>query len=187
MKAPGQAIDSIVSGGAILSGGTVRNSVIGRGVHVLSGALVEDSIMFDNCVIGRRSRVRRAILDKNVHVPEDASIGYDLARIADSTTSPKAASWWWKGTGPRSTSRPCFYKALAPPAFQPARPVLVIRIAINPVIPRSEAIRGICFCDFFFEICELLQRTCFHPRLRYNERRRQLALPAKFSVPRSGA
>jgi glucose-1-phosphate adenylyltransferase len=56
----------------------VRNSVIGRGVRVLSGALVEDSIVFDHCVIGRRSRVRRAILDKNVHVPEDASIGYDI-------------------------------------------------------------------------------------------------------------
>ena len=76
----GQATDSIVSGGSILSGGTVRNSVIGRGVRVLSGALVEDSIVFDNCVIGRRARVRRAILDKNVHVPEDASIGFDLAQ-----------------------------------------------------------------------------------------------------------
>ena len=74
----GQAMDSIISGGSILSGGTVRNSVIGRGVNVLSGALVEDSIVFDHCVIGRRARVRRAILDKNVRVPEDASIGYDL-------------------------------------------------------------------------------------------------------------
>ncbi len=55
----------------------MRNSVIGRGVRVLSGALVEDSIVFDHCVIGRRARVRRAILDKNVRVPEDASIGYD--------------------------------------------------------------------------------------------------------------
>jgi glucose-1-phosphate adenylyltransferase len=74
----GQAMDSIISGGSILTGGSVRNSVIGRGVKVLSGALVEDSIVFDHCVIGRRARVRRAILDKNVRVPEDASIGYDL-------------------------------------------------------------------------------------------------------------
>jgi glucose-1-phosphate adenylyltransferase len=73
----GIATDSIISGGTILTGGTVRNSVIGRGVRVLSGALVEDSIVFDHCVIGRRARVRRAILDKNVRVPEDASIGYD--------------------------------------------------------------------------------------------------------------
>ena len=76
----GQATDSIISGGTILIGGTVHNSVIGRGVRVLSGALVEDSIVFDHCVIGRRARVRRAILDKNVRVPEDASIGYDTGQ-----------------------------------------------------------------------------------------------------------
>jgi glucose-1-phosphate adenylyltransferase len=74
----GQAIDTIVSGGTILSGGMARNSVLGRHVRVHSGALVEDSIIFDNCDIGRRARVRRAILDKNVRVPEDAEIGYDL-------------------------------------------------------------------------------------------------------------
>jgi glucose-1-phosphate adenylyltransferase len=75
----GQAIDSIVSGGCLLSGGTVRNSVLGRGVRVHSGALVEDSVILDYCDIGRRSKIRRAILDKNVRVPADAVIGYDLA------------------------------------------------------------------------------------------------------------
>jgi glucose-1-phosphate adenylyltransferase len=75
----GQAIDSIVAPGSILSGGTARNSLIGRGVRLHAGALVEDSIIFDNCDIGRRAKVRRAILDKNVRVPEDAVIGYDLA------------------------------------------------------------------------------------------------------------
>ncbi|MFN3324977.1 MAG: glucose-1-phosphate adenylyltransferase [Bryobacteraceae bacterium] len=74
----GQAIDSVVSGGSILSGGLVRNSVLGRGVRVHTGAVVEDSIIFDGCDIGRRAKVRRAILDKNVRVPEDAQIGYDL-------------------------------------------------------------------------------------------------------------
>ncbi len=76
----GWAIDSIVSGGAILSGGSVRNSIIGRGVKIHAGAEVEDSVIFDNCDIGRRAKVRRAILDKNVRVPEDATIGYDLER-----------------------------------------------------------------------------------------------------------
>jgi glucose-1-phosphate adenylyltransferase len=75
----GTALDSIVSGGTILSGGMVRSSVLGRGVRVHSGAYVEDSIIFDNCDIGRRAKVRRAILDKNVKVPEEATIGYDLA------------------------------------------------------------------------------------------------------------
>jgi glucose-1-phosphate adenylyltransferase len=74
----GEAIDSIVSGGCILSGGTVRNSVLSRGVKVHAGAQVDDCIILDNCDIGRRAKIRRAILDKNVRVPEDAVIGYDL-------------------------------------------------------------------------------------------------------------
>jgi glucose-1-phosphate adenylyltransferase len=76
----GQAIDTIVSGGCILSGGVARNSVLGRGVRVHAGALVEDCVILDNCDIGRRAKLRRTILDKNVRVPEDASIGYDLER-----------------------------------------------------------------------------------------------------------
>jgi glucose-1-phosphate adenylyltransferase len=76
----GHAIDSIVSGGAILSGGVVKNSVIGRGVRVHTDAQVDDSILFDNCDIGRRAKVRRAILDKNVKIPEGATVGYDLER-----------------------------------------------------------------------------------------------------------
>lgn len=74
----GQAIDSVVAGGTIFSGGWVRDSVVGRYVRVHSGALVEESIIFDNCDIGRRSKIRRAILDKNVVIPEDTIIGYDL-------------------------------------------------------------------------------------------------------------
>jgi glucose-1-phosphate adenylyltransferase len=74
----GHAIDSIVSGGVILAGGEVRTSVLGRHVRVHSGALVEDSVILDNCDIGRDARIRRAILDKNVRIPEGATIGYDL-------------------------------------------------------------------------------------------------------------
>jgi glucose-1-phosphate adenylyltransferase len=74
----GQAIDSIVSGGCILSGGVVKNSILGRGVRVHTGAFVEDCVILDNCDIGRRSRIRRAILDKNVKVKEGTEIGYDL-------------------------------------------------------------------------------------------------------------
>jgi glucose-1-phosphate adenylyltransferase len=73
----GHALNSIVSGGCILSGGIVRNSVLGRGVRVHTGALVEGCVIMDNCDIGRRAKVRRAILDKNVRVPEDTLIGYD--------------------------------------------------------------------------------------------------------------
>jgi glucose-1-phosphate adenylyltransferase len=74
----GMAIDSIVSGGSIISGGMVKDSVIGRGVRVHTDAVVEDSVLFDNCDIGRHARVRRAILDKNVKIPEGVSVGYNL-------------------------------------------------------------------------------------------------------------
>ena len=74
----GEAIDSIVSGGCILAGGLVRKSVLGRGVRVHTGAVVEACVIMDNCDIGRRAKLRRAILDKNVHIPEDTEVGYDL-------------------------------------------------------------------------------------------------------------
>jgi glucose-1-phosphate adenylyltransferase len=76
----GEALDSVVSGGCILSGGRVKCSVLSRGVKVHTGALVEDSVLMDNCDIGRHAKVRRAILDKNVHVPPGETIGYDLDR-----------------------------------------------------------------------------------------------------------
>jgi glucose-1-phosphate adenylyltransferase len=56
----------------------VRNSILGRGVRVHTGAFVEGCVIMDNCDIGRHAKVRRAILDKNVRVPEGAQIGYDL-------------------------------------------------------------------------------------------------------------
>ncbi|TVR98907.1 MAG: glucose-1-phosphate adenylyltransferase, partial [Rhodospirillales bacterium] len=74
----GHAIDSVVAGGCIISGGVVRNSVIGRHVYVHSGAEIDDCVVFDNCDIGRRSRLRRCILEKNVQIPSDTVIGYDL-------------------------------------------------------------------------------------------------------------
>jgi glucose-1-phosphate adenylyltransferase len=76
----GHAIDSIVSGGCILSGGFVKNSVLGRGVRVHRGAHVEDSILFDNCDVGRGCKLRRVILDKNVRVPEGSEIGFDIEK-----------------------------------------------------------------------------------------------------------
>jgi glucose-1-phosphate adenylyltransferase len=73
----GHAIDSIVGAGVIVAGGTVRRSVISPGVHVESGALVEDSVIMDDVVIGEGAMVRRAIIDKNVYVPPGATIGLD--------------------------------------------------------------------------------------------------------------
>jgi glucose-1-phosphate adenylyltransferase len=74
----GMAIDSIIAGSSIISGGFVKCSVLGRSVRVHTGAYVESSVIFDNCDVGRHAKVRCAILDKNVKIPEGAQIGYDL-------------------------------------------------------------------------------------------------------------
>jgi glucose-1-phosphate adenylyltransferase len=74
----GMAIDSIVAGSSIVSGGIVKGSVLGRGVRVHTGAYVENSVIFDNCDVGRYAKVRRAILDKNVKIPPGTTVGYDL-------------------------------------------------------------------------------------------------------------
>jgi glucose-1-phosphate adenylyltransferase len=73
----GVAYNSIVSGGAIISGGTVRQSVISPGVVVEDGALVESSVIMDNVHVGERAIVRRAIIDKNVIVEPGAHVGVE--------------------------------------------------------------------------------------------------------------
>jgi glucose-1-phosphate adenylyltransferase len=73
----GVALDSMVSAGVILSGGTIRRSVASPGVRVHSRALVEDSVLLNNVDVGRGAVVRRAIIDKNVRIPEGARIGVD--------------------------------------------------------------------------------------------------------------
>jgi glucose-1-phosphate adenylyltransferase len=73
----GLAQESIVSSGTIISGSTVRHSVISPNVRVHAGAYVEGSVLMDNVQIGRGAVVRRAILDKNVVVPAGAHIGVD--------------------------------------------------------------------------------------------------------------
>jgi glucose-1-phosphate adenylyltransferase len=74
----GHALDSIVSMGCILSGSEIQRSVLSPGVRVHSFCDIEDSILLPNTVINRHSRIRRAIIDRNVVVPRGAVIGYDL-------------------------------------------------------------------------------------------------------------
>ncbi len=73
----GTALDSLVSSGCIISGGTVRDSVLSPNVRVNSYAEVESSIVFSHVDIGRHCRIRRAIIDRDVHIPEGTVIGYD--------------------------------------------------------------------------------------------------------------
>lgn len=73
----GVALDSLVSSGAIVSGGTVRRSVISPEVLVAEGALVEGSVLMDGVRVGPGAIVRNAILDKNVQVPAGGRVGVD--------------------------------------------------------------------------------------------------------------
>jgi glucose-1-phosphate adenylyltransferase len=71
------AIDSIVSGGCILSGGKAVNSVLSPDVRINSYAEVYRCILFDHVDIGRHSRISNAIIDRGVHLPEHTVIGFD--------------------------------------------------------------------------------------------------------------
>jgi len=73
----GESLNSIVAEGCIISGGAVKRSVLGRNVFVHSHSEITDSILMDNCDIGRNARIRRAILDKNVRIPAGTVIGED--------------------------------------------------------------------------------------------------------------
>ena len=73
----GAAVDSIVSAGCIISGGMVKNSVLSPDVRVNSYSEVDNCILFSHVNIGRKCRVRRAIIDRHVHIPEGTIIGYD--------------------------------------------------------------------------------------------------------------
>lgn len=74
----GQALDSMVCSGTIISGGCIERSILSQAVRINSWARVEDSILFEGVEVGRRAQIRRAIIDKGVQIPEGARIGYDL-------------------------------------------------------------------------------------------------------------
>ncbi len=73
----GHAVDSLISQAVIISGAEVYRSILSPMVNVHSWAQVQDSVIMNSAVIGRRARVNRAILDKNVVVEEDAQVGFD--------------------------------------------------------------------------------------------------------------
>ena len=74
----GQALNSLVAGGVIISGATVRRSILSRRVRVNSYSTVEQSVLFDNVTIERGCTINKAIIDKNVHIPEGTQIGINL-------------------------------------------------------------------------------------------------------------
>ncbi len=76
----GNAHESMVGAGSIISGAHVRTSVISSNVTIDSGAYIEGSVLMPGVRVGRNAVVRRAILDKNVTIPDNAQIGVDLER-----------------------------------------------------------------------------------------------------------
>jgi glucose-1-phosphate adenylyltransferase len=74
----GSAVDSLVSSGCIISGGSVKSSVLSPDVRINSYTEIASSILFSHVNVGRSCRIRKAIIDRNVHIPEGTSIGYDV-------------------------------------------------------------------------------------------------------------
>ena len=73
----GMAVDSMVSGGCIISGSTVRHSVLFSNVEVHSYSLVEDAVVLPDVTIGRHCRLKKVVIDKGCVIPEGTVIGED--------------------------------------------------------------------------------------------------------------
>ncbi|HNO74684.1 glucose-1-phosphate adenylyltransferase [Nitrosomonas mobilis] len=73
----GQALDSMVSGGCIISGSTVRRSLLFSNVQVRSFSTIEDCVILPNVDIGRHARLRRVVIEKNCVIPEGLVVGFD--------------------------------------------------------------------------------------------------------------
>jgi glucose-1-phosphate adenylyltransferase len=73
----GQALDSVISPGCIVSGSTIYGSVLGPNVRVHSFSHIEQCILMPGVRVGRHARIRRAIIDRDVLIPRGALIGYD--------------------------------------------------------------------------------------------------------------
>ncbi len=73
----GSATNSIITAGVIISGASVSNCVLSQDVRVNSYSEIDSTIVFSHVNIGRHCRIRRAIIDRDVHIPEGTVIGYD--------------------------------------------------------------------------------------------------------------
>ena len=73
----GMAVNSVITAGVIISGASVSNSVVSQDVRVNSYSDVDASIIFSHVNIGRHCHIRKAIIDRDVHIPEGTVIGFD--------------------------------------------------------------------------------------------------------------
>ncbi len=79
----GEAIDSLVAGGCIISGARIKRSVIGSGSRVHSFSHIKDSVVLPRVEIGRNCRIQNAVIDKGTHIPEGTIIGEDADHDAE--------------------------------------------------------------------------------------------------------
>jgi glucose-1-phosphate adenylyltransferase len=73
----GMAVDSMVSGGCIISGATVRHSLLFSNVRVNSFSYVQDSVILPDVDVGRKCEIRNAVIDRGCRIPEGMIIGRD--------------------------------------------------------------------------------------------------------------
>jgi glucose-1-phosphate adenylyltransferase len=73
----GQAMDSMIANGCIVSGSTIERSLLFLKVHVLERGLIQDSVILPKVRIGRRVRLKRVVVDKLCMLPDDFSAGFD--------------------------------------------------------------------------------------------------------------
>ena len=78
----GMSVDSMVAGGCIVSGSSVRHSLLFSNVHVHSYSEIEDAVIFPEVEIGRGSIIRKAVIDKGCNIPPGTRIGVDPAEDA---------------------------------------------------------------------------------------------------------
>ena len=90
--------DVLIGEGSVISGGTVRRSILGRGVVIERGATIEDSIIMDNTLVGRHSRIRRTIIDRFNVIPSGAVIGEAAEPPENAVVDPSGITIVARGT-----------------------------------------------------------------------------------------
>jgi len=79
----GYAVDSLISGGCIISGSVIRKSLVYNNVRVHSWSSIEQSVILPDCEIGRHCKLHKCIIDRGVKIPEGTEIGIDHAKDRD--------------------------------------------------------------------------------------------------------
>jgi glucose-1-phosphate adenylyltransferase len=80
----GFVADSLLSGGVVVRGATVTNSVLSGNVHVADGTLIDEAVVLPNARIGANCKLRRVIVDAGVEVPDGTTVGWQATSAVES-------------------------------------------------------------------------------------------------------